>query len=397
MIALAAVAALWLILVVTIAGHRALRRSYRLAILVPVVAYGLVSCWTLGGSCLHARRLLRGFGERRSEAESRMARALEALPDTVRNKRVVHGALKLEERIRRASSAFGPFASGVVWNWRIFPAFDADLLARNLNAHVGTPPLIVHAAGESARNAYRLHECALAHETEFPFGQSRSALYVGHLLGDDLAAQQSAGELCELVDFVHDDPADPRSRSYLLARCAVQMIGKQAKINELLDIACDAFDDLLVLRVRRAYPVTTTGEIDWQPYSPLFMEYSQLLFEFRGISMLDARWMGDPPRPTVGSVDAFYRLDCEATGAWPKGQETWTDPETGETGPTYYVDATTAQYYGEGVQFCKWPRQPDIRTPGFTEVGQGWRFAGLPAVIVDKTIFLPPEPKRRRP
>jgi hypothetical protein len=219
---------------------------------------------------------------------------------------------------------------------------------------------------------------------------SRTAEFIEHLMTDDLATQEVAAQLCGLVDLSRDDPSDARSGSYRLSACAKQMVAKQVKIAALLAVGCDEFDSFLYLRVRRGYPATLKGDFGWQPYSPLFMDLSQILFAFQGFNTLEIRWMGDPPAPVVGSVDALYRLECRARGPWPDGEETWTDRESGESGPTYYVNATTHRYYIEGSEFCKWPSQPEIRTIGVLTSENAWQLAGLPAVVVAPSLLLPP-------
>lgn len=397
MIGLSAVGLLWLVLFVAVVTHRGLPGVLRPLLGIALLAYGLASISTLAAGYFHARGLLQGLAERQAEARAHMTWALETLPDTVRHKLPVLAAMKLQERMAKATAEFGPRVWSVEWRWGVLPAFKTDLLAKNLMAHVGTPPLIVYAVGEHARNASRFFQAVSRYDTKFPMGQSRTARYIDFLMEDDLAAQQSAQTLCEAVDFHRDDPGDPRSRSYLLGARARQMAGKQAKIRQLMEVAFDAFDQFLFLRVRRCYPANQTGEWGWQPYSALFMEYAQLLQAFQGLNTLEIRWLGDPPVPVVGSADALYRLECEASGRWPAGQETWTDPQTGKSGPTYYVNAATCAYYTEGVEFSKWPSQPDLRSVGITATDKEWRFAGLPVVIVGEKLFLPPNMDRPRP
>jgi len=396
MIGLLVIAIGWVLLVVAVIVQRSLGRVVKLCIVVPLLAYGALSAVSLVRSYSHARTLLDGFDARQAEAARHMASALAATPDTVLREPLALTARRLQDRLADAAAAFGPRTWNVVWKYRIIPAFEADILATNLVKLVDVPPQLVYAGGRYARHNAEIAQCADYHQPDFPMLRSMSLEVMWGMMDSDAAGHEEATRLCDAVDLTKEDAADPRSNTYRLVALAARMVGAQNKMEELLAATCGAFDQFLALKVRRVYLKENSAEAEWSPYSALLMDFGPLVASIWGMNMLEVRWMGDPPRPVVGSADVLYRIECEVTGPWPEGQATWSDPETGASGPVYFADLATSRVFTEGVRLSKWPEQPDFRSIDITASLDERHYSGIPSIDVGEDNFLPPKPERPR-
>jgi len=396
MLGLAAVALLLVVLLASLLAYPTLRRGYRIPAAALVLAYGAACLVTLAHSYFHTRSALDRFAARQEAATEHLRQALSRLPDSLRTRPVIWEAQRLQERLAEYAEHFGPRVWGVRWVYGVFPVFDGKRLAANMNLLVDTPPLLVYGAGEEARQTTRCSEYYLLREMDYLMHMSRTVAFVDHLLQNCLEIQRTAAELCKTIDLNEDDADDPRGRTYRLATLGRQLIATLSKVKETADAGYGAFDELLFLRVRRAYASEETSAGEWQPCSPFFLDLAELAASFKGVNALKVRWAGDPQVPQLGSDEAVYRLECEVRGTWPAGQGRWTDAKTGESGPVYYVSGTTARYYGEGVRISKWPRQPEFRAVGIVATGPDEGLAGLPLIRVDEDLFWPEAPANRR-
>jgi len=389
MVGLIALVALWAALAILAVGARSVARPWRIGIGGIVVAYGAVMWYVLATSYLANRNDLGDFPARQAEAAARMRMVLKDNPDSLAHDSLVVAARTLEKRLADAGAAFGPRTWRVVWRAHVVPSFDAQFVARNLRTLVGVPPLLAYARARYNAQMRDLIACRDSTAPAFPFVVSATASFMDNMINESQTASRTALMLCDTLSLAYDDPADPRSSARRLAMLADRTIAMHAKIDEVFQIACGAFEQSLSLRVVRAYQVAEQPDTAWTPYSPLFLDMDQVFIGYNQVNCFDVRWMGDPPRPTIGAPDAICRLDCETTGPWPAGQGRWVDSTTGASGPTYVVGLATFRRYAASAQLAKWPGQPDLRLAGATGTLEDLYLSGVPASTVSESELRP--------
>ena len=117
----------------------------------------------------------------------------------------------------------------------------------------------------------------------------------------------------------------------------------------------------LIVRSRTA---TADYEADeWAPLSPLFLNVNLVHEAANSPGLLEVRWIGNPPRPAIGSTLAATTLDCAVIGDVPAGQETWAD-SAGVLGQRYRVTSRVARCIPEGSRIVRTSGRPQIVTYG---------------------------------
>ncbi len=379
---------LWAALVALVALHRELSVAWRASIVALLLAYGAGMTATLATSYAENRDVLAGFDERRSIADARLQRILDDGPDSLADARLVLAAKRLQQTVDRAAAAYGPGSWLVGWRYGMFPAFDGKVAARNIMTLVDIPPLLVWGEAASDRNFDDLRTCVDHHGRKFPFGMSATIGYIDRLRGVDQLMRHGAIRLIDSVNVAGDRLDDPRSKITTLVGIPHRVIATQAKMEALMRFGCNEFDEYKILTVAKSSVLPREQIGQWREYSPLFMDAEYIFPVFIGVNDVEARWMGTPPRPVLGSIDAIFALECETVGDWSDGQDAWTDPESGKSGVVHYVDARAYEFCKPGLVLTKWEQEPDMRMRDNPRaVGSGYN--GLPAVPVIEAQMFP--------
>ena len=382
------VVVLWVALVALVTLHRSLPVAWKGALGALLLAYGVTCAVTLAASYRANVLLLAEYSDRRQEAAGHMERIYGERPDSLRLRPFVLAAERLRDRLDKVAASYGPGTWPVSWRYGLFPAFQAGGVAENLLTLVKVPPLMLYDQARWDQHVHELSACYDARSADFPMGMSATVAFVDHLLQLDAAMQNKAIGLIDSVDIVRDLLDEPRSGVSVLADIPHRMVGVQGKIEAVLEIGCGGFDEVKIMKMARSSAMSGEDVGLWRPCSPLFSDMEYLSAIFVGVNSLEARWMGDPPRPVIGSVDAIYRIECETIGHWPASEETWTDGESGRTGPTYVVDVRAYQYCKPGLVITKWGKQPDLRVgEAARTIGRG--FTGIPTTLVPKPLLYP--------
>lgn len=382
--------ALWIVVVIGVWLSGQLNKKAKTIILVPLLMYGIVSAVSIGQSYRAGRPAFAGITDRMKAAEAHLAAAKDGAPDSVFTRPLVQSAKKVHAELQR-TVRFGLLSWGVSYRYGIFPRLNGDAAAASLVKLVDVPAQLVYAEVANARNARDYAECydyRMFVTRDFPMNYSRTAGVISMILDAYKGGAMIATGLCDSVKVGRDDARDPRSQSYRLAALATKLVGMQNKLDQLLNVGCGAFDEEISLNVRDVQPMALDSGPQWTPLSPLFMDFTPLVPNLAGITMLEIRWEGDPPRPILGTTEPLYRIDCETSGTWPAGQDSWTD-STGHSGPTYFADASAGRVFARGVRLLKWSRQPDVRALNIRANAEDLRYAGIPTVDVPEELFLP--------
>ena len=389
--------ALWVVLLTGVWVHPKLSRKAKIIALVPIVAYGVVSGVRVARSYAAGRPQFSRMAQKWTVAEEHLASVLGSVPDSALAKPLVQSAKQLHADLKR-TMRFGVWSWGVRYRYGVVPEVNGDVVAANLERLLDVPAQLAYAEAANVRNSRDFTQCydyRLLVTRDFPMNYSRSAGVISMILDAYKSGATTSMGLCDTVNIARDDARDPRSPTYRLSATAAKLVGMQNKLDELLAVACGAFDEEIALAVRNVRPSDVTQGPEWKPLSPLFMDFTPLVPNLTGISTIEVRWMGDPPKPVVGTTEPIYKLDCETRGTWPAGQDIWRD-STGNSGPTYFVDASASRVFAKGVRLLKWDRQPDIRSLNIMANAEDRRYAGIPTVDVTEDLFLPPPDRSKR-
>jgi hypothetical protein len=381
---------LWASLVALVVLHRSLAKSWRIIVVGLLLGYGAACAATLYTSYAANRDRLAGFDERRAIAHERFDEIVRGGPDSLAGTPVMVAAKRLQRHVDRAANDYSPGTWRVVWHHGVLPAFDGGVAARNILALVEGPPLIAFAKVQRDRHIADLIACMDEHNSVFPMGLSQTIKQTDRVLLLGASMHVGVMRLVDSVDIAREHIDDPRTGVAVLAGLPHRMVGVEAKVEELLQVGCDRFDQFTVLKVARSTMIDEAEVGEWRPCSPLFIDIEYLLPMFIGLNDLEARWIGDPPRPVIGTADAIFEISMEVIGPWPPSQGTWTDAESGKTGPVFATSAKAYRYNAPGLEMVKWANQPDFRV---VEIAQNTGYLGFPTVRVHGSLLFRPGDK----
>ncbi len=363
MILLITVAVLWAVFVTAMFRTETASRSTRAVLLGILLVYGVGAIASLAHSYLACSRPYSEYEVKSAISRVRMASLLADQPDAVASSEMVMAADSLLDRLDVLAGGFGPSRWSVAWRGKVFPAFRVGNDAANLHALADVPPLMVSAAVSELALRRSVDPCLGFVGVPGRLSAGKSTGFVGLMLDEGSNAHAAVVDLARKVDPSVGERTDPRTKTYQISMMAKRLIGVLAKTGAVLSLVCQQYDEPLTLRVMRREEAADAGD-GWYPLNPLFMDLEHLLGARSGLDMLDVRWVGDPERPILGSIDAPYRIEARVRGAWPGRVLEGTTDDQSRHHIEFNVGVIAYELYSEGVVVTKPAGDSELRSTG---------------------------------
>ena len=354
-----------LLLLIIIVLNRSMSRSSRILIGILPVVYLALFTGSLWSSYSTEMAKIHGFAERDAVAARHLWSVLDAGGEPLSTVSLVRAANLLHVHLAQAAEAYGPSTWNIHWQYGIIPEFDAGNQAETLFKLVDVPPTIVYAQNRYMIQRSQYEQFARSYGEQYIYYYRILEAFLYGITTDVENKLESCGSIISGINFAQENPADPLSRSSRLVRTSTSMIASLAKMDEVFHLAHSELDSTKTMVIHRVHRSESIESDNWAPLSPLFLNISLIREAYTSPGLLETRWIGEPPRPVVGSTLSTSWIAGSLHGDIPNGQGTWTDSTL--TGQVYRVTSNVAEVFQDGNRIVRTAGRPQVMTYGTSE------------------------------